>query len=70
MIPNVHYIEVADDYSNFEERIQYYLLHPEEAKEIALNANKYWDQFRDRRRENIISHLVLQKYFIQTGQSF
>ncbi len=68
LIPNVHYIEVASDFSNFEERINYYLSHPEEAKQIAKNANQYWEQFRDKEREDMISHLVLQKYFTQTGQ--
>ncbi len=68
LIPGVHYIEVADDYSDFEEKINYYIAHPEEAKQIVRNANEYWCQFLDTQREEIISHLVLQKFFTQTGQ--
>ncbi len=68
LIPNVHYIEVAADYSNFEERIEYYLAHPQEAIEIAKNANKFWQQFQNSEQEDIISHLVLRKYFKMTAQ--
>ncbi len=68
LIPNVHYIEVASDYSDFEERIQYYIDNPDEAKKIAQNANDYWAQFQNREREEIISHLVLREYFSRTGQ--
>ncbi len=70
LVPNVHYIEVADDFSDFDKRIQYYLDHPEEAKQIIKNAHAHWAQFRDKEQEDIISHLVLQKYFTQTGQEF
>ncbi|MFR9649017.1 MAG: glycosyl transferase family 90 [Rikenellaceae bacterium] len=68
LIPDFHYIEVADDYSNFEERINYYLENPDKAIAIARNANKHWEQFLDTEGEDIISHLVLDKYFTQTCQ--
>lgn len=61
--PNVHYIEVAPDCSDLEERIRYYIDHPDEAEQIIRNAHAWVDQFRDRRRERIISLLVLRKYF-------
>ncbi|KAA6311391.1 hypothetical protein EZS27_037472, partial [termite gut metagenome] len=32
------------------------------------NAHQYIAQFRDRKREDLISLLTLQKYFKQTGQ--
>lgn len=68
LIPNHHYIEVAPDFSDFEERIEYYLDHPEEAKQIARNANAYVAQFRDQVREEIISLMVMQRYFEMTRQ--
>lgn len=68
LVPNKHYIEVAADYSDFEDRLQYYLGHPDEAKAIARNANEYCAQFRNAERETLISYLVLQRYFTQTGQ--
>lgn len=61
LIPNYHYIHIADDYSNLEERINYYINHPNEAKEIIRNANEYVNQFRNNRREQIISLLTLEK---------
>jgi spore maturation protein CgeB len=61
--PNYHYIEVKDDFSDLEERLQYYIDHPEEAEAIIQHAHEYVDQFRDEERERLISLLVLKKYF-------
>ena len=61
--PNVHYIEIAPDFSDLEERLHYYIDHPDEAEQIIRNAHAWVDQFRDRKRERIISYMVLQKYF-------
>lgn len=63
LIPNHHYIEVEADFSDFEEKINYYLAHPEEAEQIARNANEYIAQFKNKKREKLISFLVLEKYF-------
>lgn len=57
-----HYIEIADDYSDLEEKLNYYINHPSEAQAIIENANRYVSQFRNRKREHIISLLVLDKY--------
>jgi len=61
--PNYHYIEVNDDFSNLEERLQYYIDHPDEAESIIQHAHEYVDQFKDEEREKLISLLVLKKYF-------
>lgn len=66
--PNYHYIEVNDDFSNLEERLQYYIDHPEEAEAIIKHAHEYVDQFRDKKREKLISLLVLKKYFEITNK--
>ena len=63
LIPNYHYIEIAPDYSDFEEKFNYYIENPDKAEAIVKNANAYMAQFRDKRREKIIGHLVMQKYF-------
>ena len=63
LIPNYHYIEVRDDFADLEERLTYYLEHPEEAEAIVRHAHEYVDQFRDLKREKLISLLVLKKYF-------
>jgi hypothetical protein len=36
--------------------------------EIIRHAHEYVSQFKDKRRENLISLLVLDKYFKMTGQ--
>jgi len=68
LMPNVHYIEIKSDYSDLEERLKYYLSHTDEALKIIENAHKWVEQFQDKKREDLISVLVLQKYFKQTGQ--
>jgi len=65
----VHYIEVNDDFSDAEEKIHYYSKHTEEALQIVKNANAYVDQFKDSKREKLISLLVLDKYFSLSGQN-
>ena len=68
LVPNYHYIEIRSDYSDLEERLHYYATHPEEAEAIVAHAHEYVAQFRDRRRERLVSLLVLAKYFRCTGQ--
>jgi len=63
LIPNYHYIEVKPDFSDLEERLTYYIQHPEEAEAIIQHAHEYVDQFRDEEREKLIQLLVLKKYF-------
>ena len=61
--PDYHYIEVKDDFSDLESRLNYYIEHPDEAEAIIRHAHEYVDQFRDLEREKLISLLVLKKYF-------
>jgi hypothetical protein len=68
LIPDKHYICIKDDYSDLEERLEYYIEHPEEAAQIVAHANKYVKQFLDSAREDLISLLVLEKYFFHTSQ--
>ncbi len=68
LVPGYHYVEVRDDYSDLLEKIDYYEHHPAEAEAIVQHAHEWWQQFRDRRRESLISLLVLDKYFRLTGQ--
>jgi hypothetical protein len=68
LVPNHHYILIKDDYSDLEERLKYYIGNTDEAIQIVRNANEYVSQFRDKKREDLISLLVLDKYFRETGQ--
>lgn len=63
LIPNYHYICIKPDFSDLEERIDYYINHPDEAKAISMHANEYVKQFFDTEREEIIELLVARKYF-------
>ncbi|WP_300668848.1 glycosyl transferase family 90 [Soonwooa sp.] len=63
LIPNQHYVQIADDYSDLEERMQYYLDHPNEAKLIIDAAKEFRTKFNNKKLEDLISLLVLKKYF-------
>jgi len=69
LIPNYHYIEVKPDFSDLEERLTYYIQHPEEAEAIIRHAHEYVAQFQDKKRERLISLLVLKRYFDITNSS-
>ena len=68
LIPNYLYIEIKPDFSDLEERLQYYMAHTDEAQAIIEHAHEYIEQFKNKKREQLISHLVLEKYFKMTGQ--
>ncbi len=68
LIPGVHYVELRDDHSDIEEKIEYYNAHIKEAETIIANANRYVEQFQNSRRELTITLLVMQKYFRLSGQ--
>ena len=69
LIPDYHYIEIKSDYSDLEEKLLYYIDHQEEAAQIIQNAHDYIEQFKDKKREDLISLMVLDKYFKNTGQT-
>ncbi len=68
LIPNYHYIEIKPDFSDLEERLQYYMAHTDEAQAIIEHAHEYIEQFKNKKREQLISLLVLEKYFKMTEQ--
>ncbi len=68
LVPNYHYIEIADDYSDLEQKMRYYSEHPVEAEQIVRNANAYLAEFFNPRRELIIQYLVMQRYFEKSNQ--
>ncbi|ROV59072.1 lipopolysaccharide A protein [Vibrio ponticus] len=64
----VHFVEVKDDFSDLDEKMDYYLANPEEAQAIIHNAQAWVAQFKDRQREQLISLMVAEKYFQQSEQ--
>ena len=63
-----HYVEIRPDFTDLEEKMDYYSGHLDELATIVRNANQYVAQFRDERRERYIGLLVMRKYFEMTGQ--
>lgn len=68
LIPGIHYVELKEDYSDLEEKIQHYLKNPQEAESIIQNAHEYIDQFRNPLVEDAISISVMQRYFELSNQ--
>ena len=68
LIPDYHYIQIKDDYSDLEEKINYYIKNTDKLKIISKNANEYISQFKDKESEKIISILVMEKFFSLTNQ--
>lgn len=69
LIPGYHYVEVRDDFSDMEEKIDYYLAHPEEAQAIIRNANRYIAGFFNSQREMLVAMKVFERYLSQTNQT-
>ncbi|MBK3519495.1 glycosyl transferase family 90 [Carboxylicivirga marina] len=67
LIPDYHYIQVKDDYSDVVDKMNYYIENPDKAKAIIENAHEYINQFRNKKRERLISLMVLDKYFKLQG---
>ncbi len=68
LIPDKHYVCVRDDYEDLEDKINYYAEKTDEAQSIIDNAHRYINQFNNPKLEDLISLLVLQKYFEKSGQ--
>lgn len=66
--PYRHYVPLRDDCADLEEKMDHYATHTGEALEIIANAQQHVAQFKDRRRERLISLLVARKYFELSGQ--
>ena len=65
--PNQHFLCVKEDFSDLIEKIE--TLRDDEAKEMIHQANLYVKEFQNKKLENLISFLVLKKYFYQTQQA-
>lgn len=60
--PDVHFFEIARDFSDLPERLQWLDAHPDVARRIIAAANEYTLQFRDPKMERLVSTLVIAKY--------
>ena len=62
------YIKVKDDFSDVEEKIEFYMNENDKCLEIINNAKKFVRQFKDVKQERLIQLLILKQYFKLTGQ--
>ena len=63
LIPNVHYILLKDDYSDLIEKYNWALKNDEKCIIISKNATNYMEQFLNKKREDIISSEIMNRYF-------
>ena len=61
--PNVHYIQVSNDWSDLDEKIEWCNSNQEQCMDIVKNAQEYMKQFLDAEKEQELELNVLQKYF-------
>ncbi len=69
LVPNFHYVLIDDDYSNLNEKIDYYISNPIEAENIIKNANNYTSQFKCKKSEDWLQLRILEQYFYFSGQT-
>jgi len=63
LVANQHYIEISDDYSDIDEKIEYFLAHPKECQEINVEAKRYCEPFFDLERQYQLGMVITDRYF-------
>lgn len=61
--PYVHYVPLAADFSDLEEKYKWCTTHEKECEIIANNGKLWIDQFMDKEREDRLQMRVIKKYF-------
>ena len=67
LVADHHYILIKDDYSDLEEKLNFYIENPKKASSIIENARKHVSQFQDQQTEDLLSLMVINKYFKKTN---
>ena len=70
LLPNVHYIEIKDDYSDLEEKLAFYSSHLEESQAIIDAAHAHVDQFFNKDLEDLLSLMVIDRYMKFTNPGY
>lgn len=63
LIPNYHYIEISDDFSDIKSKFKYYLKNPELCNLIIRNANEYTKSYLNDKNILNLSRSVVLKYY-------
>lgn len=62
LIPNIHYIEIKNDFSDLIEKIDWCNDNPSVCKNIVYNANLYMEQFENKNIEEKLEEIVIKNY--------
>lgn len=65
----VHYVEIANDFSDIKSKILYYSTHTNEAEQIIENAHRHVERFKDPYLEDLLCLKVLERYADLSGQA-
>lgn len=68
LVPGEHFIEIAEDCSDIEAKIEFYATHPKLASEMIDHAQAHVRQFLNPERERMMNILVMYHYFRRSGQ--
>src|SRR5690606_18133402 len=63
LVPDYHFICIKVYFSYLVVSLHYFIRHDDKAMTIVRNAHDYIDQFKNKKREDIIALKVLRKYF-------
>ena len=63
LIPNYHYVQLRDDFSDLAQKIVWANQNPEKMRQISLNANQFMKMFENQQNEEKIEHEVIRRYF-------
>ena len=66
LIPNHHYIEIRDDFSDIKSKFNYYLKNPDLCNLIIANANEYTKLYLNNKNILNLSRSVALKYYERT----
>ena len=62
LIPNVHYIQLKNDFSDLEDKIEWCESHPNDCQQMVNNANSFMSQFYNENMERYIETQVIVRY--------
>ena len=68
LIPDKHFISIQDDFSDLDEKLNFYIKNPKKAEDIIQNAHEFVTQFKNKKIEDLVALMVLNKYFMKTNQ--
>jgi hypothetical protein len=68
LTPGVHYVEIKPDFSDIQEKFNFYINHPEAAEKIISAANAYAEEFKNIDAQYELARSVVYKYFHLSNQ--